>query len=259
MAQVGSVIVCQRRKASSRHSSIQAGSPFFAEMKRDGVLVEALGRLHALDVGLEAVLVLVDVDPSDLIDRLLELLPSVSDPLSILLSVYATARSRRPAAMLAPGVQESRDVALRRARGPRLMRMARARDVGREPHRRQHVARPDLARRARRARAHRDAREIERDDQRLGAGARQAPGSSCWAGARRSAAMTTASGVIARTCASSRSRSARTRCIRARSRAGRLGRGAEPGDGRDVLGAGAAAPLLAAAGDEGRQGSRRRE
>ncbi len=27
-------MVCQRRKASSRHSSIQAGSPFFSEMKR---------------------------------------------------------------------------------------------------------------------------------------------------------------------------------------------------------------------------------
>ena len=35
------------------------------------MLVQTLRRLDALDLGLEAVLVLVDVDPLDLLDRLL--------------------------------------------------------------------------------------------------------------------------------------------------------------------------------------------
>ena len=64
-------MVFQRRKASSRHSSIQAGLALLLGDEADGALVETLRRLDALDVGLEAVLVLVDVDPLDLIDRLL--------------------------------------------------------------------------------------------------------------------------------------------------------------------------------------------
>ena len=48
-----------------------AGLALLLRDEADGALVEPLRRLDRLDVGLEAVLVLVDVDPLDLVDRLL--------------------------------------------------------------------------------------------------------------------------------------------------------------------------------------------
>ena len=161
-----------------------------ALLRRDeahGVLVEALGRLHALDRRSRSRTCTGRRRSCGPDRSSVELLPSRSDPLSFFVLLT------RPRARGVPRRCGSRRRGSARcrapsSRGPRLMRMARAGDVGREPHRRQHVAGADLARRARGARADGDAREIERDDQRLGAGCRAARCTSCWGGARRSRA-----------------------------------------------------------------------
>ena len=162
-------------------------------------------------------------------------------------SDLAQAALRRAAHDRAPGGEKRRDIVVPSSSGPRLTRIALARDLRREPHRRQHVARADLARRAGGARADRDAREIELDDQRLGALARQRdagrvgkPRRTCadHDGVRRQSRARRASSSSRSAPHAVHSREIAQRRIAPPRRSRRC---------RDVLGAGAAAALLPAA------------
>src|SRR5262249_12757878 len=145
----------------------------------DDVLVEALRRFAHLDGRLETILVLVDVDSSHLIDRLLNcwhraliLFACLSFAVA---SRVAPLSHRAPAALgreIGPSVQKACDVALRGAMAQTDADGSPG-ELGGEAHGREHMARPDLARGARGARADRNTRQIELDDQRLGAGTGQ--------------------------------------------------------------------------------------
>ena len=93
----------QRASALSRHSIIHAGSPFLAEMKRTIVLVQALGRDLGLDLGDEAVLVLVAACSRAPCPALS---PSVTSPSGPRLSSAGAAKPRgsRPSALRQPAV-----------------------------------------------------------------------------------------------------------------------------------------------------------
>ena len=140
---------------------------------------------------------------------------------------------------------------------PRLTRIVAVGDLGRDAHRRQHMARADLARRAGGAGADHDAVEIERDDLRLGRHARHRDRR----GVRQARHVGADDDRIGRQRAMPASSAVaqpadalvirETRC---RSR----GRRGEAGDAGDVLGAGAAAALLAAAAQQRRQIDARR-
>ena len=122
--------------------------------------------------GLETVLVLIDIDLLDLIDRLLN---------SRHFLVSFQCRQAASTRAIARGPVQFSVHAARKAAiscslvcGPRLTRIAERAISRRIAHGFEHVARTDLARRARRTRAHRDARKIEPDDERFG----ELPGSA---------------------------------------------------------------------------------
>ena len=153
-----------------------------------------------------------------------------SDPALVLCSLMRP-RARGAGWRSGPGGQECCDVAPPSVAAQADADGARGR-ARRRPHRREHVARPDLARRARGTRADGDALEIERDHQRLGAGARQRQARRVGQALPRASAMTTASRRD-RADLGLQSLAQRAHALHAGEIAlRRLGRGAEPGDGR---------------------------
>ena len=127
------------------------------------------------------------------------------------------------------------------------------RAAGRQPHRLEHVRGLERSRRARRPGRHGDAFEVERDEQRLGLDPLEADVGGVVRPAGRGSPLTTVPVTRDRMPASSRSRSAPDAALVS----GEIAPGLDGGDaeadhGGHVLGAGAAVPLVAAAGENRR-------